>query len=330
MSIGSGLSGSFGWSKESAAYGTRVAPAKFIRHRRCEFTPMFNRVQGEGIQSGALGLRGDQLVETHNAATASVEFDVTTLNMLQLWENLMGGSASVQQGVTAAYQHTFTLADNYATTNKSLTLQQNVPLRTGTDKAKEITGAKATSATFSCGIGELLTCQMEFDGYKYDTAQTLAAASYVSGVPYHFGQGTAAIGTFSSEATLSGVRSWSVTINRPMDTEGYQFNATRKQQPILNAPTEITGTLEMDYLATADAEDRMTGMTLPSLKLACVGATIENPYTAYWQIIIPGIHIEGAQNLDGYDVPRAQWNWTWKYDGSNLPRIQQQSTETSV
>ena len=62
MSIGSGLSGSFGWSKQTTDYATRVAPAKFIRHRGCDFQPVFNRVQGEGIQSGALGLRGDQLV----------------------------------------------------------------------------------------------------------------------------------------------------------------------------------------------------------------------------------------------------------------------------
>ena len=59
MSIGSGLSGSFGWSKESVAYATRVAPAKFIRHKSCTFDFAPNRVQGEGIQSAALGLRGD-------------------------------------------------------------------------------------------------------------------------------------------------------------------------------------------------------------------------------------------------------------------------------
>lgn len=331
MAIGSGLSGSFGWSKETVAYGTRVAPAKFIRHRSCEFTPAYNRVQGEGIQSGALGLRGDHLVQTHEAASASVDFDVTTLNMVQLWENLMGGSSSAQQGGTAAYAHTFALADNYSATNKSLTLQTNVALRSGTDKAKEIQGAKATSATISCGIGELLTCQMEFDGEEYTTAQSLAAPSYVSGLPYHFGQGVVSLGAVSSESPVTGVRAFSLTINRGMDTEAFRFGSMKKQQPVLNAPTEITGTIEADYIATADFEDRFTGMTLPSLYIVFTGANIESTYDNVWRIRVPGIHVEGpGQNNEGYDAPRGTWNWRWVYDGTNLPTIVQQTTETSV
>lgn len=329
MAIGSGLSGSFGWSKEST-WGTRVAPAKFIRHRKCELLPVFNRVQGEGIQPGALGLRGDQLVQTHQAATASVEFDVTTLNMLQLWENLMGGVSSAQLGATTAYDHLFTLTDNLG---KALTLQTNVALRGGTNKAKEVTGAKATSATFSCGIGEILTCSMEFDGEAYDTGQTLAAPSYVSGLPFHFGSTTAvSLGTYNSEVAVSGVRAISVTINRPMDTEAFTFGSSGiKQQPVLNAPTEITGTIEADYLATADLEDRFTGMTLPSLLISFTGAQIQAPYSALFRMQIPGIHIEGpGVTSEGYDVPRHTWSWTWKYDGTNLPMIQQYSTETSV
>lgn len=331
MSIGSGMSSSFGWSKESSAYGTRAAPAKFIRHRSCELAPAFNRVQGEGITSGALGVRGDQLVQTHQSATASVEFDVQTLNMLQLWENLMGGSSSAQQAATAAYLHVFTLADNYSATNKSLTLQTNVALRGGTNKAKEITGAKATSATISCGIGEMLTCSMEFDGQKWDDSQSLAAPSYVSSVPYRFGQATLSLGTYASESAVSGVRAFSATISRPMDTEAFSFGASGlKQQPVLNGATEISGTIEADYLATTDFEERMTDLTLPSLVIVFTGATIESPYAAYWSLTVPGIHITGNQGNDGLDAPRTSWDWTWVYDGTNLPKITQMSSEASV
>lgn len=333
MSIGSGLSGSFGWSKETVAYGTRVAPAKFIRHNSCSFDPVYNRVQGEGIQSGALGLRGDQLVETHKMATATVDFDVATLGQVQLWENLMGGSSSAQLGGTAAYGHTFALADNYSATSKSLTLQQNVALRTGTDKAKEIVGAKVTSATVAVGIGEKLTASLEFDGQKYDTSQSLAAPSYVSGLPFHFGQANLKLGTYSSEVAVAGVRAFTVTVSRPMDVEAFTFNSSGlKLQPILNAPTEITGVIEADYLATADFEDRFTGMTLPSLVFECVSTTaIATVYYPTWRITIPGVHFEGpGQNHDGYDVPRAQWNFTWKYDGTNLPTIYCITSETTV
>jgi hypothetical protein len=313
MSVGSGISGSFGWSKESVAYGTRVAPAKFIRAKSVNFDYAPNRVQGEGIQSGALGLRGDHLVETHKQSSATVQFDVTTLGTLQLWENLMGPVSTSGAG---PYTHVFTLADTYAATNRSLTLQQNVALRTGTDKAKEITGAKATSATISCGIGELLSCEMQFDGSGYSTAQTLASPSYVSGLPWHFGEAVVNLGTFGAEAQVNGVRAFQVNINRPYDTEAFAFGSTTKQQPILNGPTEITGSLEMDYLATADAEDRFTGMTLPSMTIVVTKST------SVFTITVPGVHFEGpAQNNEGYDVPRNTWNWTWKYDGTNLPKI---------
>src|SRR5574337_137992 len=131
MAVGSGISGSFGWSKETV-FGTRVAPAKFIRHNQADFQREQNRINGTGIQAGALGLRGDHYVETHQWASAQVDFDVTTLNMLQLWENLMG-SSSISLISGSAYGATFTLGDNYG---KSLTMQANVPLRAvGTSKA---------------------------------------------------------------------------------------------------------------------------------------------------------------------------------------------------
>ena len=333
MSIGSGLSGSFGWGEQGSAYGTRQAPAKFIRHRSCDFQPVYNRVQGEGIQSGALGPRSDQLVQTHQGATASVEFDVTSLNMVQLVEQLMGGSSSAQQGGSAAYLHTFSLQDPTTAVKLGLTLQTNVAIRGGTDKAKEIVGARPTSATFSVGVGELLTCQMEFDGRSYDDSQSLASVSYVSGVPFHFGQANLKLGTYSSESAVTGIRAFSCTINRPMDTEAFTFNASGlKSAPVLNGLTEITGTIEADYDATATFEERMTDMTFSSLVFECVSTTvIASTYYPTFRIILPGVHIEGpGQNNDGYDVPRNQWNYSWKYDGSNLPSIVIISSETSV
>lgn len=332
MSIGSGLSGSFGWSKQTVDYATRVAPAKFIRHRGTSFEPVFNRVQGEGIQSGALGPRSDQLAQTHQAATATVDFDVATLGQVQLWEALMGGSSS---GVItgSAYGHTFTLQDPSTAVARGLTLQQNVALRGGTDKAKEITGARATSATISVGVGELLGCSMEFDGRKYDTAQTLASPSYVAGLPFPQRQANLKLGTYASEAAVAGVRAFSCTINRPQDTEDYTFNNSGyKSAPVLNGLTEITGTVEADYLATADFEDRFTGMTYPSMVFEMVGDTlISGSSYPTFRITIPGVHFEGpGQNNAGYDAPRNAWSWSWKYDGTNMPSIYVISTETSV
>jgi hypothetical protein len=161
----------------------------------------------------------------------------------------------------------------------------------------------------------------------------LAAASYVSGVPFHFGQANLKLGTFGAEAAVTGVRSFSATINRPMDDSAFTFNASGlKQQPVLNGPTEITGTIEADYLSTSDFEDRYTGLTLPSLVFECVSTVaISGANYPTFRLTIPGVAIEGpAQNVDGYDVPRNQWNFTWKYDGTNLPTIYVVTSESSL
>jgi len=329
MAVGSGLSSSFGYSKETV-YGTRVAPAKFVPHRKFDVNGIYQRVTGEGIVSGALSPRGDQLAEVSTAATASAEFDVQTLNMVRLIENLMGTTAvSAQQGGTAAYLHTFTLGDNLG---KMLTMQSNAPLRDGTTKAKEITGAKCTSATFSVGVNELLTAQMEFDGQGYSTAQTLASPSYVASKVFNFKQAAFKLGTFNSEVAISGVRAFSCTIDRPQDVDAYQFGAAGvKQQPVLNGLTSITGSIEFDYINTADFETRMSAMTLDSLVFECVTTTaIATTYFPTFRITLPGVHFEGMVNAEGTDVVRPTFSFTHLYDGTNMPFIQIMSSETSV
>jgi len=328
MPVGSGLSSSAGYSKETV-YGTRVAPAKFIPHRRFDINGIYNRVQGEGIVSGALSPRGDQLAEVSTAGTASLECDVQTLNMVRLIENLMGGSSSAQQGGSAAYLHTFTLQDNLG---KSMTLQSNAPLRDGTAKAKEVTGAKATSATFSVGVNELLTMQMEFDAQGYSTSQSLASPSYVASKVFNFKQAAFKLGTFNSEVAISGVRAFSCTIERPMDVDAYQFGASGvKQQPVLNGLTSITGSIEFDYVAVADFETRMSAMTLDSLVFECVTTTaIASTYYPTFRITLPGVHFEGMVNAEGTDVVRPTFSFTHLYDGTNMPFIQIMSSETSV
>jgi Phage tail tube protein len=263
---------------------------------------------------------------------------VVTLNMVQLMEALMGGSSSAQQGGTAAYLHTFTLQEPTTAVARGMTLQQNVALRGGTDKAKEIVGARPISATFSVGRGELLTSQFEFDGQKYDTSQTLASPSYVSGVPFHFGEAALKLGTYGAESAVTGVRAVSATVTIPQDTEYQSFGGGGlKGAPVPNAPVTISGTIDADYVATADFEDRFTGMTFPSLVFECVGAVatgkpaIASTYFPTWRLCVPGVHFTGpGQNNAGRDVPSNQWAWDWVEDGTNQPFIQVMSSETSV
>lgn len=330
MPYGSGLSSSFGVSKEST-YGTRVAPAKFIRVRNADFQREQNRAQGQGITAGAPLARGDHYVETHDWASATVDLDVQNVGMGVLLENLMGTTATVaQQAATIAYLQTHTLGDNYG---KSLTMQANVPLRTGTAKAKEINGAKISQATFACGVGEFLTASLTFDGRAYDTSQTLAAPSYVTTNPFHFKYMNFKLGTYASEAAVNGIRSVQVQITRPMDADDFTYNNSgKKVEPVQNGDVEFAITVESDYLATSDFEDRFTGLTSTSMVWEFVGPTaIASTYYPTFRITLPQVWVDGpAMNVAGTDVARTQYTLRGTYDGTNMPKIEYMSTDTAV
>lgn len=117
-----------------------------------------------------------------------------------------------------AYTQTHTLGDNYG---KSLTLQVGAPYRTGAAASHTILGAKVTSAEFACAVNEIASATVNFDAKAFDDAQVLATASYLSTNVFHGKQMAVKLGTYSSEAAITGVTQWSQTWTRSMDTNDY-------------------------------------------------------------------------------------------------------------
>ncbi len=331
MAIGSGLGSQVGFSAESA-YGTRVAAAKFIRAKSYRADRASQEVQGEGILAGNYGDLAAHYVETTNAGVGAMSFDVQDRGLGVIWNTLMGGTVTPSVVVTSsAYTASFPLAD---TLGKSITYNVGLPYRGGTVLAHELSGGKIIAADFSCAQGGVLECSVDIDAKAWTDGQSLPSASYpTAAAPFTFKDMAVKLGTYNSESAVNGVRAMTCRIERPHDTSDYTANNSgQKSEPVLNGPTQITGTIEADWLAKADFQDRANSVASTSLLFEWVQSTA---YTGSnyptFRIQLPGaIFTQASQGVEGRDALTNTWNYRWSYDGTNQPRIFILSPDSSL
>jgi hypothetical protein len=328
MAIGSGLGAQLGIAAEST-YGTFVAPTRFVEFTKESLVFKKTTAQSTGIAAGRQLALSSRRVLTRKEVAGSIDLEITNKAMGLFLQALMGTSVTpVQQGVTTAYLQTHTLAD---TAGKSLTIQKGVPLASGTVTDKSMLGCKVTSGEFSCEVGGMLTGTFEIDGRDCDETQTLAAASYSNMSPFHFGQMALKTGTYGAETALDGIRKVSVKVERPQDVERFYANQSAlKKEPISNDLTKITGTLETDYVATT-LDDLHTSDAATSLVWEFIGPLIASTYYETIRFTLPAIKLnEGPPMVDGYGVVKPTFQFEGLYDGTNQPKIEYISTDTTV
>lgn len=329
MAIGSGLAASFAFKNESA-YGTYATPSYFLPVLSASATRVATRVQGQGISSGNYGPLAVHYAEPTNAGTAAVNMDFQTVTMGRLLEALMGSSTSTTLSAPA-YKQTHTLSDTYG---KSLTIQVGAPKRGGTVNPHTVQGAKVTSAEFSCDMTDFLKATFNFDAKSWNDTNALVTPSYSVQTysPFHGGQATVKLGTYGAESAISGVRSYSLSITRPLDTEDYTAGQTgSKLEPVLNGFTGITGSLTADWIDEATLQDIAAGTSQKSLVIEHVGATITSSYTYLVRFTVPGVLFEpNTQGVDGPGELTSSWSFSWAYDGTNLPKIEYQTTDSAI
>ncbi|MER5209392.1 phage tail tube protein [Streptomyces sp. NPDC002838] len=328
MAIGSGLGAQLGIAAESS-YGTFVAPSKFIEFTKESLALKKTTAQSAGIAAGRLLALSSRRVLTRKEVQGSIDMEVTNKAMGLLLQALMGTTVTpVQQGATAAYLQTHTLA---SVAGKSLTIQKGVPLTSGTVTDKTFLGCKVTSGEFACGMGEMLTSTFEFDGKDCDETQTLAAASYSNMSPFHFGQMALKVGGFGAETALDGIRKVSVKFERPQDVERFYANQSAlKKEPIENDQVKITGSLETDYTHTT-LDDLHTSDGATSFVWEFIGPEIASPHNEVFRVTLPAIKLdEGPPVVDGFGVVKPTFNFVGLFDGTNQPRIEYISTDVTL
>lgn len=330
MAVGSGISSQFGFGVEST-YGTGVTPTKFIHHTAVDLQPVRERVQGDSIQAGLLGPLGTHFVETTKGAEGSLSAEVEKNGWGRIFEAITGGTSTsgLASGGSSSYEQVHTLGDTYG---KSLTLQAGRSVRGGAVVPATIKGAKVVSAEFSAEVGGMLTANVSFDGQDWDNSTALATAVYVATKPWKGTEMCLKIGTYGSESNVAGVRAVSMSWVRSLDTADYTAcGAGLKSEPVVNGLMDISGTITADWTAKATFEDLSIGTTQPSLVWLFEGATLEGSIKETLEITLPGIAVEpAAQGVDGVAELTRDWSYSWKYDGTNAPKIRVITTDSAL
>lgn len=331
--VGSGLGGQVGIAVESI-YGTYVAPSKFIEVDKVDLKKVKNTVQGGGLAAGRAARLGSRRAVTTQGAEGSIEMEVTNKLMGVLFQALMGTTVTpVQQGATAAYLQTHDL--NVASFGKSLSIQVGVPLTSAVTSAFSYLGCKITKAEFKCEVDGTLQVTFDVDGRKLDEGQTLGTASYTTTIaPFHWGQSAIKIhNTYGSEVAVDGVKEFTLTIERKMDTERFYIgNGGLKSEPITNEWLEVSGSFTVDYLAKADFNDRFSADTGFSIVWEFVGPLIASTFYETVRFRLPLNFLDGdTPGLDGPDIVSGEFPFVTQLDGTRaLATIEYISAEAAL
>lgn len=322
MAVGSGVGSQVGFAAESS-WGTFVAPAKWLLADSFGVKKVKNTQQASGVAAGRLVPLAVHSVVTTKGAAGPVGLTVMNKGMGVILNTLFGGTVSpTQQASTTAYLQTHSLSDPVG---KSMTMQAGIADAGGTVRDYSYVGCKVLSAEVSCEINGLLKMSLDIDAKDVDEAQTLGTPSYpTTTAPFHGGQLDVKIhGTYGSEAHVDGVKSVSVTLARPMDTERYYAGASGlKAQPIINDWAVMEGSLGVDFVTQADFADRFAAHTTFAMVWEWVGPTIEDTYKETFRLKFPACKLTGdTPTIDGPGVNTGSFPFQVLYDGTNAPVI---------
>lgn len=331
MAIASGLGGQVGIARETT-YGTYVAPTRFLEvPEGVDLKESRTRTDIGVVAAGRLMKTGAHSVTTTLGGGGSLSLPVWNKGMGLLIQSLMGATATpTQQAATAAYLQTHTLSD---VIGKSLTIQSGVPDTSGTVRPYTFLGCTVLGGEFTFEVENEVTAKFDLDAQKVDEAQSLVAASFVTGTRPFVGTDTSIkVGTFGAEAAVSGVTKATVKIGRAAKTDRYYFGAAGlKAAPLINEFAEITGTITADFVSKTDWADRFRSDATFSLVLEAVGPLIASTYYHTFRITLPGCRLDGdTPVLSGPDVVNGDFPFTCLFDGTNLPKIEIISTDTAL
>jgi hypothetical protein len=330
MGIPAGIGYSLGWAAETT-YGTYQAPSKWLPVNPPQLKRRPSYYEGGGLRGGGLARPADRRVLVGEDAGGTVPMEVANKTLGLLLKALMGGTVTpAQQGSTAAYLASFPLTTPH---DGKLTLQAGVPDTGGVIHPYTLLGSKIISAEFSCQIGGALMVSFEVDSRQMVENQTLATPSYPATRVFHWAQNAVKLGTYDSEAPVSGVRSVSVRVQRASYVNRFYAGAGGlKDEPTPNDEIVVSGTFETDYVDKTVFADRFATDVSTALDWLFVGPQIESPFNEQFRIRVPHILFTGDTPTPGGPGP-IQPSHPWKaYDDGTHPlvTIETISTDTTL
>ena len=205
MAIRSGLAAQLGAVAEDT-WGVYKAPTSFIEFTEESLALAIERIESPGLRANNRVLRTDRWAAGQKRVEGTVSFEAPSKG-LGLWVKHALGSVSITtpSGATNARLHTHTLGDPYGL---GLTVQVGRPSSNGTVNPFSYTGCKIDQITFNNSVDEFLVVECEMVAEDETTSESLASASYPTGVQlFNWTQGTITI----ASSTVGVVTDFSVT-----------------------------------------------------------------------------------------------------------------------
>lgn len=344
MTIGSGLSGSVGWSPETV-YGTYVAPGKWAEFNSESLKLQKKVISNEGLRGGARVGRVGRRVMTSKDAGGNLDLDVSSRGFGLLLSHLLGTTtpAATQIGTTGVYRQIHTIGNGYET--RSMTLQVGKPQSDGTIQPFTYLGCKFPSFELACNVDQYLNLKFDIDARNEITSQTLVAPTYTTTTEemFHFGLVDVQIGgtvttatglaTVSGSTAVAGSKGFTLKHAVPLKVDRYFAGASSlKSAPIENGLRDITGTLNTEFASRTQLYDVMAAETTTALKMRFTGVVTVGTGVGAFEILLPAVKFETASpNVGGADVLDSDVTFKVYDDGTNAPvQILYESADATV
>lgn len=301
--VGSGVAASIGIGAEST-YGTYAAPTRWPEFESETIKWVAHRVAGKGLRAGSLFEQAAQRATTTATVTGDAVMPCQVKGLGQ-WLGLIFGTQTVtpvQQGSTAAYLQTHVPA---SAQGQSATIQVGRPTTDGTVHPYNYLGCKVTKAVFEAKLNEPLRLTVTIDGKDFQETTALVSPTFQPPNPSLFwNQGNFQMGTYGSEATVEGVRSFMLTFERPQKVDNFYMDATgRKQEPVQNGLYVTTIELDTDYRSKAAFADVYAADTPQSIILPFTGALIASSYSYGLNFAFPSVRFDNdPPNVNGPEI----------------------------
>jgi hypothetical protein len=304
--MGSGLDSSVGFAEETT-WGTAVTPTRFMPHVDFGLKFVPKPVQGEAIQAGMYGHQSALRANASSLVSGDINWDFSSKGFGLLLKHCTGAVATLQNGSTLAYTHTFTEGSSIA--GKGLTFQAGIP-RTNSTTIDPYTfsGCKITSWELSCAQGDLLKFKTSVVGKAVTTQTALASPSYLTGSNvFYFQQGALTV----NGSPYVAMRDFTLTQDKQLTTDETQHFGSlglidEPQRKGFTDP-KITGTCDyIDQTVTsAFTADSELAMVLTFGGAGLSKKIVTGPPDYYEQLVITlaGLRLNGdVPTISGPDL----------------------------
>lgn len=236
--------------KAESTYGTYVAPTAFFPLLSEAVKFDVARIDSGAIRTGRVMMDSTDWAAGQKTVSGQVNLELYDRTSALLFVHALGAVSTTGSG---PYTHTITPGNLLG---KSLTMQIGRPSTDGTVRAFSYLGTKIKSWTLTAKSGDLVKMTLDLLARDEDTGQSLASASFTSGIkPFVFTGAAVSVGGSS----LTNCREFTIQGTNNL-ADRRVVNSALMLEPVDGAHRSVKGTITMEFDSLTQY-NRYTGAT---------------------------------------------------------------------